>query len=120
MRKLSKIRSSANSLYDFYKYPTDLIPYKNGFNITEGIHDMTCEENWFYFLDMICFHKKRFKKEIWQFSRENDNVFTLTGNSERNVQFTEIPDLESDFFFDDFTLVKKEKLICLPVEEDIY
>lgn len=120
MKKISKIRNSANSLYNFYKYPVDLIPYKNGFNITEGIHDMASEENWFYFLDIICFHEKRFKTETWQFSRENDNLFILAGYSETEVQFTKIPNLEFDFFFDDLTIVKKEKLICLPVEKDIY
>lgn len=120
MKKCSKIRSSANSLYDFYKYPVDLIKYKNGFKITQGIYDMANEENWFPFLDIICFHEKKFKTEIWQFSRENDHLFTLTGNSEENIMFTEIQDLESDFFFDELTLIKKGKLICLPIEENIY
>ena len=119
MRKNTKHRSSANDLYDFYTTPEKLIKYKK-FNFTLGINTIATDENCFLILDIICHQKKNFDIEIWKFSRDNNNLFSLTGKSKQGFTFTEIKNVESDFYFDDFTIIKKEKLLCLPIEEKIY
>lgn len=118
-KKKIKHRSSVNDLYDFYIVPEKLIKYKD-FYFTEGIYNIANDENCFLILDIICHQKKNFNTEIWNFSRDNDNLFSLTGKSKQGFTFTEILNVESDFYFDDFTIIKKEKLLCLPSEENLY
>lgn len=120
MKKCSKIRSSANILYDFYKYPTDLIQYKNGFKITQGIQDILFEEDIESIIKMIIKHKINFKVEVWEFSRNDKNLFTLSAKNESGLIFVDIPNLESNFFFDDMHIIKKETFLCLPIEEKMY
>lgn len=119
-KKMAKIRSSANELYDFYKYPQKLIKYKYGFKITEGINEIGNDENIFSILDIICRHKKNFEVEIWEFKRDRSNLFSLTGKDKFRTEFIQIPDLEFDFYFDDLVILKKGKLVCLPIEENLY
>ncbi len=120
MKKLSKIRSSANNLYDFYKYPLDLIKYKNSFKITQGIQDILLEEDIEPIIKMIINHKRIFKVEVWKFSRSGQNLFTLSAKNKSGLQFVDIPNLTSGFFFDDICIIKKSQLLCLPVEEELY
>lgn len=120
MKNRTKQRTSANDLYDFYNTPEKLINYKNGFHLTKGIYDIANDENCFLILDMICRHKKNFEIEIWKFKRDIQNQFILTGKNKSGYKFVEIPNLESDFYFDDLTILKKGKIICLPIEENIY
>ena len=117
---MTKIRSSANELYDYYLYPEELIKYKFGFNISEGINEVGREENIFAILDIICRHKKNFETEAWEFTRDGENLFTLIGKDRFGTEFVKIPKIKSDFFFDDLNLIKKGKLLCLPIEENLY
>ena len=118
--KKTKIRTSANYLYDLYTTREKLINYKNGFCLTQGINDIIDDENCSFILDIICRQKQNFQIEIWEFSRYNGNIFTLSGKSIQRLNFVEISNLESDFYFDDLIILKKGKLICLPIEENIY
>lgn len=120
MTKRIKRRNSANELYDNYTFPQKLIHYHNGFHITEGIYDIVHNENFSQIIDIICQHKKNFETEIWKFSRQNQNKFILMGSNTTNVQFIQLENIEADFYFDDLVLLKKNKLICLPIEENLY
>lgn len=120
MKKLSKIRSSAHSLYDFYKYPIDLIQYKNGYKITQGIQDVIDDEDIEPVIKIIIKHKINYKVEVWEFSRTDQNLFTLSAKNEAGLKFLEIANLESDFFFDDISIIKRQKLLCLPMEKELY
>lgn len=120
MKNRIKQRTSANDLYNVYTVPEKLIQYKDGFHLTEGIYDIADNENCFSVLDMICRHKRNFEVEIWEFKRHTQNLFILTGKDQSGYKFVEIPKLESDFYFDDLTLLKKGKLLCLPIEENMY
>ena len=115
-----KQRTSANDLYNVYTITEKLIQYKDGFYLTEGIYDLAYNENCFSVLDMICRHKRNFEVEIWEFKRDIQNLFILTGKNKPGYEFVKISKLESDFYFDDFTLLKKGKLLCLPIEENMY
>lgn len=120
MKKCSKIRSSANSLYDFYKYSTDLIQYNNGFKITQGIQDILFEEDIESIIKLIIKHKINYQVEIWEFSRNKHNLFTLSAKDKSGLIFVDIANLESNFFFDDIIIIKKQNLLCLPIEEKLY
>lgn len=120
MIKRTKLRSSANNLYDYYTTPEKLIKYNNGFHITQGIYDIANDENCFLILNIICRHKMNFEVEIWEFKRDFQNLFTLSGKDINGDKFVEFQKIESDFYFDDLTITKKGKLLCLPIEESIY
>lgn len=116
----NKNKSSANDLYDYFDIPEKLIKYKNGFNLTEGINEIGHYENCFWLIDIICHQKKYFDVELWKFTRDRENLFTLTGKNKLEYIFVELHNLESNFYFDNLTILKKGKLLCLPIEEDIY
>lgn len=118
-KKLSK-RTSANDLYDNYLEPEELHTYKNNFKLTDGIKEVAYYENCFWVIDLICHHKKNFSLEIWEFGRIDNEIFTLTGKNETGDVFVEIKNLQSDFYFDDFIIIKRDKLLCLPIEVSIY
>lgn len=117
--KLSK-RSSANELYDMFIVPEKLIPYRNGFNITEGVNEIGFYENCFDILDIICNHKVNYEIEWWEFSRDHDNLFSLKAKNKQGEIFVDIKNLQSEFYFDDLVIIKRGKLLCLPIEENIY
>jgi len=121
MKKRPKIRSSVNNLYDMYSYPEKLIKHKSGFNLTQGIYDVVFDENIEFILNIITQHKKNSNFETWHFCREQyENKFSLTGRNKLGNKFLEIPNIVSDFYFDDFVIIKKETLLCLPIEEKLY
>ncbi|WP_409515138.1 DUF6876 family protein [Chryseobacterium sp.] len=120
MTKRIKRRNSANELYDNYTFPQKLIQYRNGIHITEGIYDIVHNENFSQIIDIICRHKKNFEVEIWKFSRQHENRFTLMASNTLNIPFLKLENIEVDFYFDDLILIKKNRLICLPIEENLY
>jgi len=113
-------RTSANDLYDIYLEPEELHIYKNKFKLTEGINDIAYYENCYWVIDQICLHKKNFNLEIWELSRNQNEIFTLMGKSQLGIVFVEIKNLQSDFYFDNLIILKKDKLLCLPLEENLY
>lgn len=119
MKKKLVNRSSANFLYDYFTVPEKLHKYHN-YSLTEGINELSINENCFWLIDIICHHKINFDIEVWKFSREKGNIFLLTGINMQDIKFVEFSNLESDFYFDDLTILKKRKLLCLPIEADIY
>jgi len=120
MKSKLRKRTSANDLYNHYTVRENLIKYENGFYVTEGINDIALYENCFWLIDIICHHKINFDIEFWKFSRENNNKFLLSATNKRDSKFVELQNLESDFYFDDLTIIKKGKLLCLPIEDYIY
>lgn len=113
-------RTSANDLYDIYLEPMKLLFYKRDFVVTEGINDIAYYENCYLVLDLICNHKKNYCLEIWEFSRIENKMFSLTGKNLEGKIFVEIKNIQSDFYFDDLIIIKKGKLLCLPIEENLY
>ena len=120
MRKKLKKRSFANDLYDFYTIPEKFIKYKNSFYLTQGVYDLVNDENCFVILNIICRHKTNFEFETWEFKRDFQNLFTLSGKDINGDKFVEFQKIESDFYFDDLIIIKKGKLLSLPIEEKIY
>ncbi|WP_442780867.1 DUF6876 family protein [Chryseobacterium sp. SL1] len=107
-------------MYDIYTVTEKLIKYKSTFNLTQGINDIVLYEDCFWFIDIICHHKINFDVELWELRREKGNLFTITGKNKLQIKFVELHNIQSDFYFDDLTIVKKGKLLCLPIEESMY
>lgn len=120
MKKRYENRSSANFLYDYFTVPEKLHEYHNGYYLSEGINEIALYENCYFVLDLICNHKLNFEIEIWHFARYTQDLFFLTGKNKNDIIFVEIKNLQSDFYFDDLIILKKGKLLCLPIEENIY
>lgn len=120
MSKKLNNRTSVNDLYDNYLEPEELHNYKRSFKLSEGINEIAYYENCYWVIDLICHHKNKFSLEIWEFCRIENEIFTLKGKDKSGEVFVEIENLQSDFYFDDFVIVKKDKLLCLPIEQNIY
>lgn len=115
-------RTSANDLYDIYLVPQLFHKYKNGFKLTEGVYDIVNYESCTWLIDKILEQQYSFdfKIEIWVLSRVDNDEFTLTGKNKLGFEFIVLENLISDFYFDDLTIIKKDKIFCLPIEESLY
>ncbi|ASK31336.1 hypothetical protein CEY12_15025 [Chryseobacterium sp. T16E-39] len=115
-------RNSANELYDVYSYSQDLHDYKDGYKLTEGINDLVTFEDCSWLFEMILDEQLNLNSEnqIWILKRTIPNSFTLTCKNKSGHKLAEIKNLEANFYFDDLTVIKKDKLFCLPTEENLY
>ena len=120
--KNSSRRSSANDLYDVYSVPQKLHDYENGYKFTEGVYDIATYEDCFWLLDLILDHQinLNFENQIWHFKRTHQESFTLTCKNKEGYKLAEIENLQTNFYFDDLTIIKKDKMFCLPIEESMY
>jgi hypothetical protein len=121
--KKRPIKNSVNHLYDIYKYPETLHRYKNIINLTAGVYDMATEEDCYWLLDAILENQSTLSGtavQIWELSRVKGDTFNLTCSDENgeNLYMSEEPKFE--FYFDHLQVIKKDDLICLPIEKSIY
>ncbi|MCT2409973.1 hypothetical protein NZD88_20655 [Chryseobacterium antibioticum] len=118
----SKIRNSANDLYNIYTSREKLHEYKNGFKLTEGIYDIAVYEDCFSLIDLILEQQcgPKLEIQIWELIRREENAFNLTCSNVRNEILYEKNNLRIDFYFDYLQIFKIGKLLCLPIEKDIY
>ncbi|ASW75267.1 hypothetical protein IQ37_19225 [Chryseobacterium piperi] len=118
----SNNRTSANDLYNVYLVPEELHGYKDGYEFTEGVYDITTYENCLWLFDLILDQKTDADPEtqIWCLKRMKQDFFMLTCKNKEGRKCAEIKNVEACFYFDDLTIIKKGKLFCLPIEENIY
>jgi hypothetical protein len=121
--KKRPIKNSVNHLYDIYKYPETLHRYKNVINLTAGVYDMATEEDCYWLLDAILENQSTLSGtavQVWELSRVKGDTFNLTCFDENgeNLYINEEPKFE--FYFDHLQVIKKDDLICLPIEKSIY
>jgi hypothetical protein len=115
-------RNFANDLYDVYSTPTDLHDYKDGYKLTEGIYDLANYEDCLWLFDLILDQQIDLnpEKQIWFFTRTQQNFFTLLCKNKEGNKLAEVENVQANFYFDDLTIIKKDQLFCLPIEEKIY
>ncbi|MBT2621583.1 DUF6876 family protein [Chryseobacterium sp. ISL-6] len=118
----SSRRNFANDLYDVYSVPQDLHDYKDGYKFTEGIYDLTNYEDCLWLLDLILDQQIDLNPEfqIWYFTRTHQNSFTLVCKNKEGNKIAETENVQANFYFDDVTIIKKDQLFCLPIEEKNY
>ncbi|MFP7656661.1 DUF6876 family protein [Chryseobacterium proteolyticum] len=115
-------RNSANELYNVYSVAQDLHDYKEEYQFTEGINDMINFEDCLWLFDLILEEQPHSDSEtqVWTLKRVLPHSFTLTCKNKAGQKLAEIKNIEASFYFDDLIVIKKDKLFCLPVEENIY
>nr|WP_315030394.1 DUF6876 family protein [uncultured Chryseobacterium sp.] len=122
--KHNKIKNSANDLYDIYTFPDSLYEYKEGHKITEGINNVAVYENCFWLLDLILNQQEHpgldCEIQNWELLKIQDGLFDLICSHENERIIHEIKGLQIGFYFDDFRIMKKGNLFCLPIEKELY
>ncbi|MCJ8155690.1 hypothetical protein MKJ01_18200 [Chryseobacterium sp. SSA4.19] len=121
--KKKPIKNSANDLYDIYKFPEELHLYKNSVNITLGICDLATEEDCFWILDVIVENQSLLPNtgiQIWELARVEGDTFDLTCSDENGANLFMIKNPKFEFYFDYLKIIKKDNLIYLPIEKNLY
>ncbi|ASE63478.1 hypothetical protein EGY07_19700 [Chryseobacterium indologenes] len=122
--KHNKIKNSANDLYDIYTFPDSLHEYKEGHKITEGINNVAVYENCFWLLDLILNQQVHpgldCEVQNWELQRIEDGLFDLSCSYENDITIHKVKGLEVGFYFDDFRIMKKGNIFCLPIEKELY
>lgn len=120
--KNSYRRSSANDLYNVYLFHQELHDYEKEYKFTEGVNDVVNFEDCFWLIDLILDQQINLNSEIqiWHIGRVQQNSFTLTCKNKEGHKLAEIGNLQTGFYFDDLTIIKKDNVFCLPIEENIY
>ncbi|REC48894.1 DUF6876 family protein [Chryseobacterium pennipullorum] len=119
-----KIKNSANDLYDIYTFADTLYEYKEGYKITEGINNVAVNENCFWLLDLIVNQQEQpgldCEVQNWELQRIEDGLFDLICSRENEVTIHKVKGLDVRFYFDDFRMMKKGNILCLPIEKELY
>ncbi|AZA81604.1 hypothetical protein C1637_03260 [Chryseobacterium lactis] len=119
-----KIKNSANDLYDIYTFPDKLYEYKEGYKITEGINNIAEYENCFWLLDLIVNQQEHPELDCevqnWELQKIEDGLFDLSCSHENEHVIHEVKGLQKGFYFDDFRIMKKGNIFCLPIEKELY
>lgn len=121
--KKRPIKNSVNHLYDIYKYPETLHRYKNIINLTAGVYDMATEEDCYWLLDAILENQSTLSGtavQVWELSRVKGDTFKLTCSDENGENLYINEESKFEFYFDYLQVIKKDDLICLPIEKSIY
>lgn len=121
-KKNSKLKNSANSLYDIYVTPMQLHDYNKKIKLSEGVYDIASYENCFWLIDLILEEGPTLDTRLLTFELERvkDDHFSLTCSFENGKLLYRQGNLNVNFYFDYLKILKKGKILCLPIEENLY
>jgi hypothetical protein len=112
---------SANEFYNEFMGTESYYSYMFGMVLTDGVKAIADEEKCYWFLDAIASYQleEKFKNQefqVWKIERIAGTKFKLSAtDGNNNVLVTQ--DIEySDFFFQECTIWKEEKVLLLPSE----
>jgi len=112
---------SANEFYNEFMGTECYYSYMFGILLTDGVKTIADQEECYWFLDCIASYQfeEKFRKEefqVWKIERVNDTQFKLSA-TDGNNKVLATQDIESsDFFFNEFTIWKEDKVLLLPSE----
>ncbi|WP_419871058.1 DUF6876 family protein [Chryseobacterium sp. CT-SW4] len=121
-KRNSNIKNSANDLYDIYTTEKQLYEYKMGIKLSEGVNDIATYEDCFWLIDLIYKDQPKLNSQplIYELEKVEENNFTLKCFYENGVVVSEQNNLKVSFYFEYLQIVRKGKILCLPIENSLY
>lgn len=121
-KRNSNIKNSANDLYDIYTTENQLYEYKMGIKLSEGVNDIATYEECFWLIDLIYKDQPKLNSQplIYELEKFEENNFTLKCSYENGVVVSEQNNLKVNFYFEYLQIVRKGKILCLPIENSLY
>lgn len=122
INKKGKMKNSANDLYDIYTIGKQLYEYKMGIKLSEGVNDVATYEDCFWLIDLIFKNQPKLYSQplIYELEKFEENNFTLKCSYENGVVVSEQNNLKVGFYFDYLQIIRKGKILCLPIENSLY
>jgi hypothetical protein len=121
-KRNSNIKNSANDLYDIYTTEKQLYEYKMGIKLSEGVNDIATYEECFWLIDLIYKDQPKLNSQplIYELEKLEENNFTLKCSYENGVVVSVQNNLKVSFYFEYLQIVRKGKILCLPIENSLY
>lgn len=112
---------SANDYYDHFIGTECYYAYLMGLVLTDGVKAIADEEQCYWFLDAIASYQleekcKKQEFQVWKIERVKGSRFKLSATDGNNKVLVTQEIEYSDFFFQEFTIWKEDKVLLLPSE----
>ena len=112
---------SANEYYNHFTGTECYYSYLLGLLLTDGVKNIADEEQCYWFLDCIASYQivdkvKKQEFQVWKVERIKDNKFELSATNGNKLVLISIEIPFSDFFFNEFTILKEGNVLLLPSE----